>query len=649
MSNSSKVVDAATSGPATRQPYEALGSSAAASQTLRAPVCPPSVAITDGPEMSQRARAMETRMSGLRPAHTCKVTLRISFFFDGTGNNLDADEGTDKHSNVARLYKAHVSDAPEAGIYRYYIPGLGTYFKEIGDIGDDDGMAFGKYGDARLDQAMKWLDATIAKHPADKIESVNLAVFGFSRGATLARAFARRVHGRCKWGAEARQAMLRPIQRPCEIYFLGLFDTVASVGLPASTSVGSLATAKKWMALDKAMAQRRTWLDTLAFGAKPGADPTPGIFDGHGSWASNLRVPDIVTRTVHLMAMTEFRNSFPLDTVWDGASLPDGAEEIVYPGAHSNVGGGYRPGEGGKSEMRELMLSKIPLRKMFDEAVATGVPLRPLSDPSIKDDFFMSPTVARLFNAVTSAVGFKGGRLGDALLANSELYYRWRFRKIRLRLREQEYAEIRKQNEAFRKEGEGDTASGQQGLKSRVAALERDPERLRAEKEMNDRKSEWLTSNQLSPDFPHEKEHQAYLAAKARFDQINDAYLRERAKLRALPNYSDELIGNLDIYDKNLLKDVQYIKDQLASGGKSLRPHYQRLLKAYEDEFTNGKGLNDPMVIEFFDNFVHDSLAGFAKDETLPSDPRCCYIGGDTELKFADNRPVSESRATSMA
>jgi len=48
------------------------------------------------------------------------------------------------------------------------------------------------------------------------------------------------------------------------------------------------------------------------------------------------------------------------------------------------------------------------------------------------------------------------------------------------------------------------------------------------------------------------------------------------------------------------------------------------------------------LVIEFFDNFVHDSLAGFAKDETLPSDPRCCYIGGDKEMKFADNSRVSQ-------
>ncbi|WP_298011234.1 DUF2235 domain-containing protein [uncultured Aquabacterium sp.] len=648
MINASKPADASTAGPATRQPYEALSSSAAASTTLTAPVCPPPQAPLEGPDLAQRAQALDARLAAQRPAHTCRVTLKIAFFFDGTGNNLDADEGTDKHSNVARLFKAHPREDIEKGVYAHYIPGLGTYFKDIGDIGDDDGMAFGKYGDARLDQAMKWLDATIAKHPSDKIEAVNLAIFGFSRGATLARAFARRVDSRCYWNASTGKATLTSIDRPCEIYFLGLFDTVASVGLPASTSLGSLAAAKKWMALDTAMARRRNWLNTLAFGDAPGADPTPGAFDGHGSWARNLRIPPLVTRTVHLMAMNEFRNSFPLDTVWDGANLPAGAQEVVYPGAHSNVGGGYRPGEGGKSPLKSFLLSKIPLRRMYEEAVTSGVPLKRLSDPAIAGDFEFDSALGERFNKVLSAGGFTEGRLGDALLANSELYYRWRFRKIRLRLRDQEYAEIKKQNDIFRKEDEGDPASGQQGLQARVRALEQDPARLRAEKDMNDKKSAWLLACQSSPDFPHEQEHQAYLRAKAHFDDVNDAFLRERAKQRALPDYSDELIGNLDIYDKNLLKDIEYIKAHQAGGNTRLRPHYQRMLKAYEDEFIHGKGLSDPLVIEFFDHFVHDSLAGFAKDETLPSDPRCCYIGGDKELKFANNRPLSEHGSTAF-
>ncbi len=630
--------------PARRQPGEALCSSASASQTLMAPVCPAPPAPPEQPDLLQRLLSANSRLACEPPVHSCKVTVRIAFFFDGTGNNLDADEGTDEHSNVARLYKSHMGDSPEAGIYRFYIPGLGTYFRKIGDIGDDDGMAFGKYGDARLEQAMKWLDESLAKHPSNKIEGIRLALFGFSRGATLARAFARRVQARCDWDAQARKATLRGLGCPCEIYFLGLFDTVASVGMPASAGLGSLQVAKKWQTLDKVLDSRRragrAGLHNLVFGDAPGADPTPGLMDGHWSWARNLRIPPMVTRTVHLMAMTEFRNSFPLDTVWDGAQLPDGAQEFIYPGAHSNVGGGYRPGEAGKSESRELILSKIPLRKMYDEAVLEGVPLLPLDDPKVGNDFVLSPELAKRFNAILAAAGFNKGQLGNALLAHSELFFRWRFRKIRLRLREQEAQDIRQQEATFRQEAEGDPATGAPGLKARVAQLERDPARLQAERDMHDKKAAWLGACQLAPDMPHTQEEHAYEAAKARFEEANDPYLRERAKLRTLPEHNGEIIGNLDAYDRHLLKDVEHIQSLLKQGRKPLRPHYARLLQAYEDEFTHQKGLTDPLVIEFFDHFVHDSLAGFAKDETLPSDPRCCYIGGDDELRYADGSAV---------
>jgi hypothetical protein len=40
----------------------------------------------------------------------CSQILWFSFFFDGTGNNLDADVETTKHSNIAKLYRAHAKD-----------------------------------------------------------------------------------------------------------------------------------------------------------------------------------------------------------------------------------------------------------------------------------------------------------------------------------------------------------------------------------------------------------------------------------------------------------------------------------------------------------------------------------------------------------
>ncbi|KAG1085887.1 hypothetical protein G6F57_019154 [Rhizopus arrhizus] len=65
------------------------------------------------------------------------------------------------------------------------------------------------------------------------------------------------------------------------------------------------------------------------------------MFDGHGGWATaeDLRIPADVRRCVHMVAAHEVRGSFPVDLV-DGANC----EQIIYPGVHSDVGGGYTPG-----------------------------------------------------------------------------------------------------------------------------------------------------------------------------------------------------------------------------------------------------------------------------------------------------------------
>src|SRR5688500_10130354 len=67
------------------------------------------------------------------PAGSCQQSLVLSFFFDGTGNNIDADRGTAQQSNVARLFESHRLSSRQEGIYAFYCYGIGTYFKEIGD------------------------------------------------------------------------------------------------------------------------------------------------------------------------------------------------------------------------------------------------------------------------------------------------------------------------------------------------------------------------------------------------------------------------------------------------------------------------------------------------------------------------------------
>jgi Uncharacterized alpha/beta hydrolase domain (DUF2235) len=656
MTRSSSSANSEKAGPATRQPRAALASSAAASETLRAPIDPTPRAPVGPPTPAQQAAAIDARLGDRCPTHTCKLVLKIAFFFDGTGNNLDADEGVDAHSNVARLFKAHPDNLQSEGIYAFYIPGLGTYFRQINDIGDDDGMAFGKYGDARLDKAMQWLKETVAQHPADKIVEIKISLFGFSRGAALARAFARRVDAICDDGGGEK--LWPSVKRPCSIYFMGIFDTVASVGAPASTSSLTVWIAKKWEPLDKGLDERRagalgTGLNDIAFGRQAGADPTQAVYDGHMGWARNLRLPNIVKKLTHLMAMNEIRNSFPADTVWDGTAQPVGAAEMVYPGAHSNIGGGYRPGVAGKSLSGSFLLSKLPLRKMYDDAKMSGVPLLSLEDPRIRTDFDYDLALTERFDAACNATGWKHANLGAAILAHMRTYYRWRFRKIRLKLAAQQRGErIDEEREAaraeqlFARDAKGNGTN--EGLEARVSRLENDPARLAAQKNVEIRKTAYINAVQNNPSADHEQERLAFEAAKNHFEEVNDPYLRERAKLRALPSHDGELLKGLDAYDRHLLKDVatlkSLIKERAAAGDNTpLRPHFRNLLETHDDEFVHGRGLNaerDKLIIEFFDNFVHDSLAGFAKDATLPSDPRCYYIGGDSELRYANNQRV---------
>jgi len=90
-----------------------------------------------------RAEAQEKQTS---PADKpCRQQLALSFFFDGTGNNKDADAPLHRTSNVARLHEAHINSSP-LGIARIYVPGVGTPFPEVGDKG-------GAFGDALFDDS----------------------------------------------------------------------------------------------------------------------------------------------------------------------------------------------------------------------------------------------------------------------------------------------------------------------------------------------------------------------------------------------------------------------------------------------------------------------------------------------------------------
>jgi hypothetical protein len=113
-----------------------------------------------------------------------------------------------------------------------------------------------------------------------------------------------------------------------------------------------------------------------------------------------------------------------------------------------------------------------------------------------------------------------------------------------------------------------------------------------------------------------------------------DAYLRKKAEL---DTYADDsaLAANLNAYDRRLVADAQAIAAHHKKNPQLvLRPHYRNLMDAYAAHYLRSDPLDDN-VVALFDRYVHDSLAGFATDATLPSDPRVIYAGGDNKLRYA--------------
>ncbi|MET3134203.1 hypothetical protein AAKU55_004498 [Oxalobacteraceae bacterium GrIS 1.11] len=420
-------------------------------------------------EQSKIATAASTTATPL----PCCIPVKVGIFFDGTNNNLERDHDGKRtglpdpktkvpgpvasralkpeeysHSNVARLFMAFPNKKQTSGYFSYYIPGPGTPFKEIGELTEsDDGKAFCLGGQPRIifglfqvlnaiymtvydqhllytaEQAGKFalaydkemgreeldvygqpvkmthrdwfaphiakLTAALAAHPKPSVPSLTLSVFGFSRGAAEAVAFCHFFSQLLDNGKLAGVA--------ASIQFLGVFDTVATVGGSASIAKTIALAPDRW-------------------------------FDGHWGWANEILkpLPDCVKAGQHHIAAHEQRMNFPV-TRQGGV---DKFKEFYFPGMHSDVGGGYAPGDYGKGRgAQSAMLSQISLAHMFKAARTAGVPLKPFSELEVRvqDDFQVDAKLASAWNAYTAELG-KDGHL---IKMHMELYCRWRAARLK--------------------------------------------------------------------------------------------------------------------------------------------------------------------------------------------------------------------------
>jgi hypothetical protein len=236
------------------------------------------------------------------------------------------------------------------------------------------------------------------------VKTIFVSVFGFSRGATQARAFANWLHSLCRLDAQlcAKPGKLTLGGFELQFDFLGLFDTVASVGL--GNTLGN------------------------TFAGR--------YLDGHGAWADaedSLRIPSGV-KCLHLIAAHELRRSFPVDSISVKGRLPDGCQEIVVPGVHSDVGCGYAPHEQGRGTAPDGsdMLARIPLLMMYKAARLNGVPLKlELANPAAKSRFALAPSAIRAFNAYIGSCTELNGPLHRIMREQARKQMEWRaFRRV---------------------------------------------------------------------------------------------------------------------------------------------------------------------------------------------------------------------------
>lgn len=311
----------------------------------------------------------------------CDFNLNIGIFFDGTDNNKERDSKIRAQSNVARLHDAYLN-RPLEGFFSHYIEGVGTdAMLKFGTSGEDPREAgAGRGGEPRIiwgllevlnsvhsfinhqnpmfkDKVMtvlcsdRWvtpenpnewprpstpkedeiltelgLESGLVDHEKNRdnflrqcasklsrqlktpdklprVAGVYIDVFGFSRGSAQARVFTNWLHKYFLIDGKL-------FGIPSFVRMLGLMDTVASVG---STNA--------------------TW------------------GQGHWSWATpeNLQIHPAVKNCVHYVALHELRTVFPSDSICRDNVLPPNCHEHYYPGAHSDVGGGYPPGCQGKA------------------------------------------------------------------------------------------------------------------------------------------------------------------------------------------------------------------------------------------------------------------------------------------------------------
>lgn len=284
---------------------------------------------------------------------------RIVICADGTWNRPEKDIKEDFPTNVLRLARAikpvDVDGVPQQVFYDW---GVGSYYEPV------LGGATGKGLHKNIMDDYRYIVQNYS--PGDE-----LFLFGFSRGSYTIRSLCGLINN-CG-------ILKRPDANLIQAAF-NLYKKPGKVNSPSGDN--SVTFRDKYSHPDKTVHFVGVW-DTV------GAMGIPisflGLFDDKDEFY-DTKIGSNVKVARHAMAIDEHRSDFE-PTIWEEKPTMD-LVQAWFPGAHSNIGGSYKPDPDGS------LLSDNALEWMIKEAAMNGLTM----EPHLRQSIHKSAT-AKLHNS----------------------------------------------------------------------------------------------------------------------------------------------------------------------------------------------------------------------------------------------------------
>lgn len=278
------------------------------------------------------------------------MTKRIVVCADGTWNRPEEDVESDVATNVLRMARAiRPWDGENNAQHVFYDWGIGSYHARV------SGGITGRGIHKNIMDGYRYIVQNYTP-------GAEIYLFGFSRGAYTVRSLCGLINN-CgilkRPDANLIQAAFNHYKREGadhapkgkasvefrkkhshasrKVHFVGVWDTVGALGVPISFL---------------------------------------GLFDRTDEFY-DTKLGANVSIARHALAIDELRRDFE-PTIWlprEGLDL----KQVWFAGAHSDVGGGYRP------DREDRLASDVPLRWMMAEAEAAGLKLEPHLKRSLRD------------------------------------------------------------------------------------------------------------------------------------------------------------------------------------------------------------------------------------------------------------------------